>query len=211
MNPSLRCFSVLVLLVSGTLVCTTGRAEIISDNLPQARSGFQVLGTDTGENAELAQAFTTTANSTITTVTVNLSMSAANSFLRIYDDNADKPGSPVATIATGVHALADPFTQNNVFSSLAIGLAADTKYWLVMGGSTGGWGFNNPNTGTGAGYLPNNALWKVGNATWSSSVTSEPYRLKIEAVPEPAGLAIASGALMFFAWTIARQRVARIR
>jgi hypothetical protein len=211
MNPSHRFFSVLVLLVSATLVCTAGRAEIISDNLPQARSGFQVLGTLTGENAELAQAFRTTGNSTITTVTVNLSMTAANSFLRIYDDDANKPGSPVATIATGVNALADPFTQNNVFSSLGIALAVDTKYWLVMGGSTGGWGFNNPNTGSGDGYLPNNTLWKVGNATWSSTVNSEPYRLKIEAVPEPAGLALASGALMFVAWTVARQRGTRIR
>lgn len=211
MNPSHRFFSVLVLLVSATLVCTTGRAEIISDNLAETTSGYQVLNDSApAGNLSFAQAFNTTANSTITSVTVNLSMTAANSFLEIHDDVSNKPGSLVATVASGIHSLASP-TDNNVFSGLSISLTPSTKYWLVLGGSTGFWGYNNVNAGSGAGFLANNTFQTVDDPTWHTTVTTAPYRLRIEAVPEPAGLAIVSGAVMFFAWTFARQRVTRIR
>jgi hypothetical protein len=200
-----RCLFHIIFLASGVLACSRGQGEIISDNLAESTSGYQVLNdaAPTG-NLKFAQAFNTTANSTITSVSVNLSMTAANSSLDIYDDDGNKPGSFVDTVASGVHSLA-LVTDNNVFSGLSISLAPSTKYWLVISGSTGFWGYNNANGGLGAGYLPNNTFQTVNDPTWHTTVNTAPYRLQIQAVPEPSGLVISAGLVLFAAWAITRR------
>jgi hypothetical protein len=197
----------------GTVLSVFGsaavRAEIISSNLAQITGGYGVLsaGQQGGTDA-FAQAFQTTVSNTVTVVTANVSMTAANSFLAIYDDVDDAPGSLVATIASGTHPLAAP-TDNNVFSGLAVALAPDTKYWLVLGGSTGSWGDNNSGLGTGPGYLATNTFLPAGSATWHPPKNTAPFRMSIQAVPEPSSLTLAAVAVGCAAWAGVRRRAGK--
>jgi hypothetical protein len=196
-------FRLLAIVAPVILSCATGRAEILSSNLSGTTSGYAVINNSIPRRA---QAFQTTVSNTITGVTVNASMIGLDSILAIYNDDSSKPGSLVYTIASGTNPLVVP-TDNNVFSGLDVALMPWAKYWVVLSGSSAYWGYNLPDyPGEGPGYLADNALFSSGS--WAPD-DNEPYRLEIQAVPEPAGLVLASGPLAFAAWSIARRRFAR--
>jgi hypothetical protein len=197
-------FRLLAIVAPVILSCATGRAEILSSNLSGTTSGYAVVNNSIPRRA---QAFQTTVSNTVTSVSVNLSMNGLDSILAIYNDDSNKPGSLVYTIASGTYPLGFP-TDNNVFSGLDVALMPWAKYWVVLSGSSAYWGYNLDSGGDGPGYLPDNTLFTSGS--WAPD-DNEPYRMEIQAVPEPAGLLLASGPLAFAAWAIARRRFIRGR
>lgn len=196
------------LVLSLSLVCATGRAGTLASNIDQPLiSGTQSLNAAvTG----LAQAFKTTiTNTTVTSVTVNAGLGSTATTLGIYSTTGSgtsrRPDVQVATVVTGTVLEPDTYT----FSSLSIDLAPDTEYWLVLAGTAGSWGYNSSSFGSGPGYLSDNTDLALG--TWHPPVSTGPYRLDIQAVPEPAGLALVVVPVGAGAWFITRRRPRRSR
>lgn len=201
-------FHVVSLFATISLACATGHAATLSSNIDQPLiSGTQSLNVAiTG----LAQAFkTTVTNTTVTSVTVNAGFGSTDTTLDIYTTTGSgtsrRPDAKVATVVTGTVLDTDTYT----FSSLSIDLAPDTEYWLVLAGTTGAWGYNSSSFGSGPGYLSDNTDLALG--TWHPPVTTGPYRLDIQAVPEPAGIALVVAPLGVGAWFITRRRAQRSR
>jgi hypothetical protein len=210
-NPLTSRLLAISLFVSMSMVCATGRGEIIASNLgpPEAKNGQSILSLSASTSfVSLAQAFQTTVSTTVSTVSGNFSMNGSNSLLAIYSDSGlGFPGSPVpgGTVASGTYPLdsLNDFAVN-VFS-VNVPLTSGT-YWVVLSGSSGFWGYNNLETGTGSGYLALNASQTVATSgTWALDPAA-PYRLQIQVVPEPSTLALVVAPLAFGSWVVARRR-----
>jgi hypothetical protein len=148
-----------------------------------------------------AQAFQTTLSNTVTSVSIDAEFGATDTFLGIYNDNAGEPWTFVGLVVSGT--LLPPGVHT--FPTM-ISLLPSTTYWLILSGTSGGWVYNSGTTGSGAGYLSTNALNSSGSWT---VVSSQPYRLEIQAVPEPSDLAIAAAPLAIGSLMIFRYRALR--
>ncbi len=111
---------------------------------------------------------------------------------------ADSASGPAAALAAfSLPSLGTGPTQIELLPSMPqINLAADTKYWIVLGVSgpgSFGWTYAEGNNQTGPGTLANYNYSFDGGASWSDYGVLNPYLMRVNvtaAVPEPASVAL---------------------
>lgn len=179
----------------------------LANNLTETRNGNAQVSNTRFE----AQSFTTSATDfVIDSVTVSVqkdtAFSAGTLNLFFFDATGagGTPGSsvqvnPIASVpATSLTTTID---ANYTFSLLNYALAPSTAYFVVLGGSGltesfFGWNFTNSTNGTG--FPSSYSRSDDGGSTWSAVNLTQPQKMTVTAVPEPAtiGLGAIGSALL---------------
>ncbi|MBI3880928.1 MAG: PEP-CTERM sorting domain-containing protein [Verrucomicrobia bacterium] len=178
----------LLALLIGWALSSGGSARaastVIFNNITNGNNGN--FGTDT--NTWDAQRFNSDAtNLFLSSVTLRLSyISGSGTFsLSLYSDNANQPGTSLATLFTGIN----PGSGDILFGGLNQPLAPSSNYWLVLGENAGatmnlGWGVTLSSAGSGSGFQTTTARSLNQGVNWSVD-NSAPFQAVITAVPEP--------------------------
>ena len=212
--PRLRC---LVLALAATVFPTLGSvadAGIIYDNISASTGATSGGSADisSASHGPLADSFSTGAGSSVLT-DLKLLIAAATptdggSFVvLLLSDSSTSPGSVLTTLQT-VSDSSLTTTLGTVAFTLSTPylLAANTRYWIELSGSStsGVWSFTATNVGIG---VANEYNYYAGSVSANSAFT--PYQMTVttSAVPEPSGLGLC--AIGIAALAIARRHRAR--
>ena len=171
-------------------------AAVLSDNLANP-ADFERPFSDT---SWVAQEFATTAsNFTLNAITVPLSKSAGatgTAQLSIFDVVGGLPGSSLGVFAADIATQISTASTNYTFTGSTFTLAPSTSYYLVLNAAAGisgqvRWGGTFTTTGVGfpSAYSQNNFSGQSG--LWTGRALTQPNRMRIEAVPEPALVSLA--------------------
>jgi hypothetical protein len=128
-----------VLLLAGALAPLALHGDTIFSNV----TGTQPTGELTASYPqEYAEAFTPTANYSMTDAEVFIAYANADLFL--YTNNSGTPGTEIEELASDLGPDSLTYTLETASSFAPIDLTAGTEYWLVMTGGTGAafWGNN---------------------------------------------------------------------
>jgi hypothetical protein len=170
------------------LAVSPARAGIVvADSLSQPLGG----GAPLSESVWAAQAFFSGPYTALEAVHLNLFNGNNGTFsVQLWDNSGagGRPGSPVATLASG---LPNPTTTNpdNVLSITGLNLPMNemTTFYVVVrpdAGSTLQWGWTPSESGEG---FPSAFSYTVNyGSSWSAPSMNDPQRLKVEVVPEPS-------------------------
>jgi methionine-rich copper-binding protein CopC len=182
--------------VAMVAIGVAAHGEVLSSNVADPRDGGSLVDLNFPQRA---QQFSTTLTGTqISTVRLNVTSSTpAEPFsIELYTTSTSgKPGTPVTTIFSGTGGDL-PSSGSSLFtvSGLAIDLAPDTSYYVVMeyggGAFEGGWWYNFETTGAGDGFRPDNSFFDVDISNWADVSLAQPYRMEVIAVPEPPAIVL---------------------
>jgi len=175
--------------VLATGLCAPASAGVLYDNLPPLGSSGGSAAVTTTDHGPLADSFSTGA-SAVSLTDVGLYIAASTpgdggSFtVELLSDNSKSPGAVLATIATVLDSsLTTTLTPMDYALSSPEALAANTRYWIELTGTTTSaeWSFTATNTGT---NVANEYNYYAGSVSANSAFT--PYQMQVNAVPEPA-------------------------
>jgi hypothetical protein len=118
----------------------------------------------------------------------------------VYSNSSSKPGTRIVTLYAGSSGDLD-FNQQvtaeepSVLPSFSVSLQPNTRYWIVLENLSQNrvmWGISDPPSGSGGGgpgFLSLSlASPGLTGSTWSTN--SDPYGMKLQAIPEPHGAAL---------------------
>ena len=157
-------------------------------------------------NTWLAQSFTTESAQTLNSVrvrirnanTANNQSNASNFGLYLYASSANRPtGSPLATLQTNYPL--DPWADGNITTDNSYSLAANTTYFIVMTGNSGGttgWKHDSTAPTTTVSPLPTFYSYRStdGGSTWNAlSSTNFNMTVGAAAPSSPSGVAGTAG------------------
>ena len=177
-------------LFAGLLCASTLHAEgVLYDDTAGATSGGDGIG---GAFSELYDSFSSGATGgTLTGLKLLLegdSASAGTLDVDLYSDNSTKPGTLIARLAAvNDSELSNSASLVNISLTSNPGLAPDTRYWIVLSGTTDdAWEWTDDTTGTGvANEYEGNNLQGV-----STNNAGGPYQMEVtegtSSAPEPA-------------------------
>lgn len=176
-------FGSLLAAVSFLYSMTLGSAAVIFNNLNEAL----VSDDQVNSSAFSAQQFSVQDSGVyLSSIQLNLGAvgGSGNLILSLYDNDGSVPGSLLhSLVTTAVSGL----TVNgvNAFTPSQYTLQAGT-YWIVASCSDSAqvnWTFTDSSSGTGSGFSMNSAIFS--DSSWNA-YSDQPYRMQLEAVPEPA-------------------------
>jgi len=199
-RSSLRASMPFVLIAGWVLsVAGASHAQVtLFNNLGNQPQGFANLDA----NNWIATRFNTDANNyTLTSATLKLYTETGGSgtfFVKLFSDNANQPGTALATLASGPNPLTVGFQATDVaFNGLNQPLSANTNYWIVFGDNPGPaldlrWSAVNPG-GSGVGYQAFRCSTANGGISWGSFDTDHAMQMQLTGsvvVPEPGSMVL---------------------
>jgi len=190
-----------VLLLAGALAPLTLQADVIFSNLigTPPTSSLEISGNipDPPAGAEAAEAFTPTANFSMTDAEVlydggNLPLFS----LFLYSNNSGEPGSMIEELGSELGGvLVSTYSLVTANSFTPIDLTAGTEYWLVMAPATPfvetGW------AGGGSSVVPEASSIALGTTAWTIGSANAEFQIDGTLItPEPSTLPLASVAVL---------------
>jgi hypothetical protein len=189
-----------VLLLAGALAPLTLQADVIFSNLigTPPTSSLEIDGNfeDRPAGAEAAEAFTPTANFSMTDAEVLYDGGYLPLFsLFLYSNNSGEPGSMIEVLALELGGYSSTYSLVTANSFTPIDLTAGTEYWLVMAPGTPfsetGW------DGGGSSLVPEASSIALGTPAWTIGSANAEFQIDGTLItPEPSTLPLASVAVL---------------
>lgn len=182
----------MLVLAAGVLAFLPLRAEVIFSNLGGAPTGVSALLVGGISEVDQAQAFTPSADFSMTDAQLVIESPGQGVNLFLYSDNSGQPGSSIEQLATGLSGPSSNYALETVNSFAPIHLTTGTQYWLVLtpanASNTGvtAWGDN------GTSFVPR-ATSTTGGASWTVLEFDSQFQIDgtpLTTTPEPSAISL---------------------